>query len=282
MRQFGGSDALPDLTELLDDNEPQVQREAVRAILNVGTDAAYRVLEQALAGGTPQSREAIMQSIGLVRDERATPLFAYILGHIDHRGALAPIYLRAIESLGALRDPGGDRAAARRALQRRVVGAAPDRGAAHGGGVGAGADRHAGGAGRARRGDRGRLARRPLGGARRSSPTSARAGRPAPRTRATHERAALPARRRTAAPPRRVAALGAALFARASDHRAQPRVAVGRVPDAARSAADGHHRPGRRRGRSSTTCRWPGPRRSVRSSAACSRPGSSGSPSTAA
>jgi HEAT repeat protein len=107
MRQFGGSEALPDLTELLDDAEPQVQREAVRAILNVGTDAAYRVLEQALAGGTTRSRDAIMQSIGLVRDERATPLFSYILKHIDHRGALAPVYLRAIESLGALRDPGG-------------------------------------------------------------------------------------------------------------------------------------------------------------------------------
>jgi hypothetical protein len=107
MRQFGGSESLPDLTELLDDNEPQVQREAVRAILNVGTDAAYKILEQALAGGTTRSRDAIMQSIGLVRDERATPLFAYILGHIDHRGALGPVYLRAIESLGALRDPSG-------------------------------------------------------------------------------------------------------------------------------------------------------------------------------
>ena len=107
MRQFGGSDALPDLTELLDDNEPQVQREAVRAILNVGTDAAYRILEQALTSGTIRSRDAIMQSIGLVRDERATPLFAYIIRHVDHRGALAPVYLRAIESLGALRDPAG-------------------------------------------------------------------------------------------------------------------------------------------------------------------------------
>jgi hypothetical protein len=107
MRQFGGSESLPDLTELLDDNEPQVQREAVRAILNIGTDAAFRILEQALTGGTTRSRDAIMQSIGLVRDERATPLFAYILGHVDHRGALAPVYLRAIESLGALRDPAG-------------------------------------------------------------------------------------------------------------------------------------------------------------------------------
>jgi HEAT repeat protein len=107
MRQFGGSEALPDLTELLDDNEPQVQREAVRAILNVGTDDAYRILEQALTTGTVRSREAIMQSISLVRDERATPLFGYILGHVDHRGALGAVYLRAIESLGALRDPAG-------------------------------------------------------------------------------------------------------------------------------------------------------------------------------
>jgi hypothetical protein len=107
MREFGGSDALPDLTELLDDNEPQVQREAVRAILNVGTEAAYKILEQALTSGTERSREAIMQSISMVRDERATPLFAYILEHVDHRGALAPVYLRAIESLGVLKDPTG-------------------------------------------------------------------------------------------------------------------------------------------------------------------------------
>jgi hypothetical protein len=107
MRQFGGTESLPDLTELLDDSEPQVQREAVRAILNVGTDAAFRILEQALTSGTTRSRDAIMQSIGVVRDERATPLFVYILGHVDHRGALAGVYLRAIESLGVLRDPAG-------------------------------------------------------------------------------------------------------------------------------------------------------------------------------
>jgi hypothetical protein len=107
MRQFGGSESLPDLKELLDDNEPQVQRDAVRAILNIGTDAAFKILEQALTGGSKQSQEAIMQSIGLVRDERATSLFAYIIDHIDHRGALSSVYLRAIDSLGALRDPAG-------------------------------------------------------------------------------------------------------------------------------------------------------------------------------
>ena len=35
LREFGGSEALPDLTTLLDDAEPHVQREAVRAILRL-------------------------------------------------------------------------------------------------------------------------------------------------------------------------------------------------------------------------------------------------------
>ncbi len=105
LREFGGSDALPDLTELLDDNEPQVQREAVRAILNIGTEQSYQVLEKALASGTERSREAIMQAVIGMRDERATPLFTYIVRHVSHRGPLVEVYLRAIEALGALRDP---------------------------------------------------------------------------------------------------------------------------------------------------------------------------------
>jgi HEAT repeat protein len=107
LREFGGTEALPELTELLDDNEQQVQREAVRAILRIGTDKAYQILEKALADGTAQSREAIMQSLTSARDERATSLFVYILEHVDHRGKLASIYLRAVEALGALKDPEG-------------------------------------------------------------------------------------------------------------------------------------------------------------------------------
>ena len=107
LRNFGGSDALPELTELLADNEQQVQREAVRAILNIGTDQALQVLQQALVSGTATSREAIMQSLSAVRDERAAPLFAYILLNVDHRGQLRSVYLRAIEALAALKDPIG-------------------------------------------------------------------------------------------------------------------------------------------------------------------------------
>ena len=107
LREFGGSEALPDLTELLDDNEPQVQREAVRAILNIGTEQSYQVLETALASGTDRSREAIMQAVIGLRDERAAPLFTYIIRHVSHRGPLVEVYLRAIEALGALKNPEG-------------------------------------------------------------------------------------------------------------------------------------------------------------------------------
>src|SRR5215831_6655585 len=104
LREFGGTEALPELTELLNDSEPLVQREAVRAIVNIGTTRAFQILGQALQRGTPQSREAIMQAASLVRDERATPLFAYMLRHIDHR-KLTATYLHAVESLGTLKDP---------------------------------------------------------------------------------------------------------------------------------------------------------------------------------
>ena len=48
-----------------------------------------------------------MQALTLVRDDRTTPLFSYILNHLDHRGALESIYMRAIEAIGTLKDPAG-------------------------------------------------------------------------------------------------------------------------------------------------------------------------------
>jgi hypothetical protein len=107
LREFGGSEALPDLTMLLDDTEPHIQREAVRAILMIGTEEAYGGLQKALTTCTNQTREALMGALVAMRDERAVPLFEYIVRRIDRRGPLRSVYLRAIESLGAL---GADRA----------------------------------------------------------------------------------------------------------------------------------------------------------------------------
>ncbi len=103
LREFGGTEALPDLTTLLGDAEPQVQREAVRAILSIGTEEAYAELQRALANGTNQTRENLTGALIAMRSERAIPLFEYIVRKIDRKGPLRAVYLRALESLGALK-----------------------------------------------------------------------------------------------------------------------------------------------------------------------------------
>jgi hypothetical protein len=117
LRQFGGNTALPELTVFLDDHQPQVQREAVRAILGIASDEAYAALGQALIAAAPAQRDAIVTAVTASRDERRAPLFAYILEHVDHRGSLAELYARAIGALGALKDPEGI-AALKQALHR--------------------------------------------------------------------------------------------------------------------------------------------------------------------
>jgi hypothetical protein len=102
LRQFGGNDALPDLTALLNDDEVHVRREAVRAILTVGSDQAYAVLESTLTSNTQRARDAIMHELTTLRDGRATPLFCYIIDHTDYRGAAADLYFTAIGRLGSL------------------------------------------------------------------------------------------------------------------------------------------------------------------------------------
>lgn len=62
------------------------------------------MLEQALLGGTSRSREAIMQALGSVRDERATPVLVHLLDTVSHRGPLGWIYARALDLLGQGRD----------------------------------------------------------------------------------------------------------------------------------------------------------------------------------
>jgi len=103
LREFGGSEALPDLTVLLDDAEPHIQKEAVRAILAIGTEEAYAELQKALATATDKTRESLVGSLIAMRNERAIPLFEYIVRKIDRKGPLRSVYLRAIESLGALK-----------------------------------------------------------------------------------------------------------------------------------------------------------------------------------
>jgi hypothetical protein len=105
LRELGASTALPDPSELLDDREPMVQREAVRAILKLGVEPGYRAIEQALARGTGRTRNTIMQAVGSAADRNAAPLLVYLAERLTHRGALTRVYVRALELLGGLADP---------------------------------------------------------------------------------------------------------------------------------------------------------------------------------
>lgn len=100
LRGLAGDAALPDLRVMLDDPDSQVQREALRAIIQVGTNEAYQMLEQALKSGVERTRDAIMQALGAFRDEKAAPLFLYILSQTDYKGQNEGIYTQTIEALG--------------------------------------------------------------------------------------------------------------------------------------------------------------------------------------
>ena len=100
LRALGGDAALPDLRTMLDDGDAGVQREALRAIVQVGTREAYQMLEHALRNGAPRTRETILQSLGAFRDENAAPLFLYILDHTPYTGQSEVLYTQTIESLG--------------------------------------------------------------------------------------------------------------------------------------------------------------------------------------
>jgi len=101
LRVFGGSEALPELASMLDDADPQVQRESIRAIVQIGTDDAFAVLQQALVGGSA-SRDTILQQLIGLRDDKAVPLLCYVLNHTSPRGKMADVHAQIIDALGSL------------------------------------------------------------------------------------------------------------------------------------------------------------------------------------
>jgi HEAT repeat protein len=101
LRLFGGPDALTDLGAMLDDADSQVQRDAIRAIVQIGTDAAFALLQKALMAGTASGNTITQQLIGL-REARAVPLLCYVLDHSKPRGPLADVHVQIMEALGAL------------------------------------------------------------------------------------------------------------------------------------------------------------------------------------
>lgn len=102
LRVFGGHEALPELASMLDDADPQVQRESIRAIVQIGTEQAFAVLEQALVGGNSEAGRTILQQLIGLRDERSIPLLCYVLRHTTPRGALTNVHAQIVDTLGGL------------------------------------------------------------------------------------------------------------------------------------------------------------------------------------
>ena len=100
LREFGGAEGLKELVPLLTDTEPLVQREAVQALILNGTDTAAQILLQALTTTSGRPRETLIAELGSMRDERATPLYCYLVRKLDRR-AFPAVYIGALNALGS-------------------------------------------------------------------------------------------------------------------------------------------------------------------------------------
>ncbi len=102
LRAFGGPEALADLEQLVNDTEPAVQRDAARAIIGFGIDESFQMLKRILETDKHRGRAAVVEELGSTRDQKAAPLFCYLVRHLEPRGALRATYMIAIGRLGVL------------------------------------------------------------------------------------------------------------------------------------------------------------------------------------
>src|SRR6185369_13000187 len=106
-----------ELTALLNDADPQVQRDAVRAIVTIGSTEAFAAIDQQCATGDA-ARELIVREVIGLRDPRAVPSLAAVLTNTAPRGAMAPLHEAIIDALAALGAHAESTAALRSALDR--------------------------------------------------------------------------------------------------------------------------------------------------------------------
>ena len=104
LREFGGAEGLKELQPLLRDTEPLVQREAIQALVMNGTDAASAILLDALNTTAGRPRTTLISELTGMKDERAAPLFCYLVRHLDRKRS-ASVYMGAIDALGTFGGP---------------------------------------------------------------------------------------------------------------------------------------------------------------------------------
>jgi hypothetical protein len=102
LRVLGGDEALPELASMLGDADEQVQREAIRAIVQIGTPKAYAVLERAVASNSA-ARNTILEHLLGLREDNAAPLLCFVLNHTEPKGRMVRTHAEIIEALGNLK-----------------------------------------------------------------------------------------------------------------------------------------------------------------------------------
>ncbi len=102
LRRAGGQEALLELASMLGDTDTEVQRESIHAIVAIGNANAFSILHRLLLeADTP--RETALREVLNMRDEKAVPLFSYVLTRGEPQGKLVAIHLSIVEALGTMK-----------------------------------------------------------------------------------------------------------------------------------------------------------------------------------
>jgi len=102
LRVFGGHEALAELATMLDDPDPEVHRQSIRAIVQIGTTNAYAVLQRALVAGSA-SRDSVLQELVELRDDKVAPLLCYVLRQTEPDGKMYRVHSDMVDALGNLK-----------------------------------------------------------------------------------------------------------------------------------------------------------------------------------
>jgi HEAT repeat protein len=101
LRVFGGNEALRELTSMLGDADPEVQRESVRAIVQISTPEAHAVMQRALDDGDP-TRDMVVRQLIALRDDRAVPLLCHVVATTVPRARLVETHEAIFDALSLL------------------------------------------------------------------------------------------------------------------------------------------------------------------------------------
>jgi HEAT repeat protein len=117
LRRAGGQEALLELAAMIGDEDPEVQRESIHAMVEIGTGNAYSVLHRLLLQAD-RPRDSALRELLSLRDDKAVPLFSYVLSKGEPKGKLVGIHISMIEALGTMRPRPESIRALQQVLQR--------------------------------------------------------------------------------------------------------------------------------------------------------------------